>query len=56
VGLRKAKEKPKRTWALGKLKKSQREHGTVHSASLRMETLRVMHMQVVGEAVSEFEH
>jgi hypothetical protein len=40
--------------ALGKLKKSQREHGTVHSASLGTETLRAMHMQVVGVAVCKF--
>jgi hypothetical protein len=37
----KAKEKPKRTW---------------DSANLRMETLRVVHMLVVGMAVCKFEH
>jgi hypothetical protein len=45
-------EKELHTEALGKLKlkKSQREHGRVHSASLRTKILRVMHMQFLGAA------
>jgi hypothetical protein len=51
-------EKELHTEALGKLKpkKSQIEHRTVHSARLRTETLRVMHIQVVGSAVCKSEH
>jgi hypothetical protein len=45
IGLRKAK-----------LNKSQREHGTVHSASLRTENLRVYAYAGVGVAVCKFEH
>jgi hypothetical protein len=45
IGLRKAK-----------LKKSQREQGTVHSASLGTKSLRVMHRQFLGMDAGLQEH